>query len=161
MAPPTATETETFTPSKGFDTPDGQPEGNRAFHVAADRRLTEWCGECDKCCFIDLILAPYLPPTELQAVFAGREPLSRKDLLPKFRSLLGGEGLDKPFECVGDADECRTAVALAAARPDRIGDVVLETLAAEVGNDHPGEAALLEPLGPDHVPDHLHADVLV
>ncbi|KAK5193282.1 hypothetical protein LTR99_006832 [Exophiala xenobiotica] len=27
MAPPTATETETFTPSKGFDTPDGQPEG--------------------------------------------------------------------------------------------------------------------------------------
>jgi hypothetical protein len=134
---------------------------NRAFHVAEERRLTQWCGECDKCCFIDLILAPYLATTELEAVFAGREPLRRDDLLPRFRALLGDAVLDKPFECVGDAGECRAAVALAAARPDRAEHLVLQTLANEVGADHPDPAGLLEKIGPDHVPDVHATDVLV
>ena len=118
---------------------------NRAFHVAEERRLGQWCGECDKCCFIDLILAPYVAATELQRSFAGLEPLSRADLLPRFRALLGDDEIAKPFECVGDAGECRTAVALAAARPDRLDDPVLQTLAAEVGDDHPAAADLLRP----------------
>ena len=32
---------------------------NRAFHIDRAQRLDHWCGVCDKCCFIDLILAPF------------------------------------------------------------------------------------------------------
>ena len=49
---------------------------NRAFHIDRSLRLDHWCGRCDKCCFIDLILAPFLPAAELGAIFAGREPLA-------------------------------------------------------------------------------------
>ena len=43
---------------------------NRAFHIDTRRRLDHWCGQCDKCCFIDLILAPFMPAERLRAVFA-------------------------------------------------------------------------------------------
>ena len=33
---------------------------NRAFHQDRAARLGRWCGTCDKCCFIDLILAPFM-----------------------------------------------------------------------------------------------------
>lgn len=125
---------------------------NRAFHLDPARRLGQWCGECDKCCFIDLILAPYLARTELEAIFHGREPLGRTDLLPQFRSLLGDAEIAKPFECVGDVDECRTAVVLAAARPDRRESPVLSDLAAYVGGRAPSETSLLRALGDDFVP---------
>ena len=135
---------------------------NRAFHLDPARRLGRWCGECDKCCFIDLILAPYLPAHELRAIFDGREPLDRTDLLPRFRALLGDAAIAKPFECVGDANECRAAVVLATARPDRRGSAVLAALTAEVGGDAPSEAALLAPLGEDFAdPAYADADLLV
>ncbi|MCW2544406.1 MAG: hypothetical protein JWM40_1958 [Frankiales bacterium] len=62
---------------------------NRSFHLDPARRLDHWCGECDKCCFIDLILAPFLDRDALAKVFGGREPLERADLEPRFVSLLG------------------------------------------------------------------------
>jgi hypothetical protein len=107
---------------------------NRAFHIDTARRLDHWCGECDKCCFIDLILAPFLPADALGAIFAadggGAEPLTRADLAPKFRTLLGSG--TKPFECVGEVNECRAAVVLAATRPDRVECALLQELAAEI-----------------------------
>ncbi|HEY1698615.1 MAG TPA: hypothetical protein VGG75_02710 [Trebonia sp.] len=107
---------------------------NRAFHIDTARRLDHWCGECDKCCFIDLILAPFLPADALGAIFAadggGAEPLTRADLAPKFRTLLGSG--TKPFECVGEVNECRAAVVLAATRPDRAECALLQELAAEI-----------------------------
>ena len=42
---------------------------NRAFHIDTRRRLDHWCGQCDKCCFIDLILAPFMSAQQLRAVF--------------------------------------------------------------------------------------------
>ena len=55
----------------------------------------------------------------LRAVFAadggGGEPLDDPELEPKFESLLGSG--TKPFECVGEVNECRAAVLLAARRP--------------------------------------------
>ncbi|TQN42699.1 hypothetical protein FHU33_2106 [Blastococcus colisei] len=104
---------------------------NRAFHVDPAKRASAWCGECDKCAFIDLILAPFLPAEQLRAVFGGREPLDRTEMLPRFRGLLGDTAATKPFECVGDVGECRVALELAAARPDRAGNPVLAQLRAE------------------------------
>jgi UDP-N-acetyl-alpha-D-muramoyl-L-alanyl-L-glutamate epimerase len=139
---------------------------NRAFTLDRDRRADEWCGTCDKCCFIDLVLAPFLAADALSAVFGGREPLRDAALTDRFRALVGSGSDAKPFECVGDVDECRAAVRLAAARPDRTGTSVLRTLVAEVGaggtdtggtggaGDAPIDAgALLRPAGPHHVPD--------
>src|SRR5262249_54214525 len=48
---------------------------NRAFHIDPTRRLDHWCGRCDKCCFIDLILAPFLDRPALARIFPDHQPL--------------------------------------------------------------------------------------
>jgi hypothetical protein len=128
---------------------------NKAFYVDEGSRLATWCGRCDKCCFIDLILAPYLSQDALQAIFRGHEPLQNPELIDVFRSLLGQPGLTKPLECVGDESECRTAVRLAAARPDRAENELLAALqqhVVELAKPVPDEATLLEIMGEHFVP---------
>jgi hypothetical protein len=137
---------------------------NRAFHIDTRRRLDHWCGQCDKCCFIDLILAPFMSAEQLKAVFApgggsgaadNPEPLGNPELKPKFQTLLGAG--TKPFECVGEVNECRAAVVLAASRQDRADTTLLQELAAEVTGrpDAPAEAeieAMRHPVGASFVP---------
>jgi UDP-N-acetyl-alpha-D-muramoyl-L-alanyl-L-glutamate epimerase len=124
---------------------------NKAFYTDPARRLDHWCGQCDKCCFIDLILAPFMPAEELRRIFAQTgEPLDDPGLAGKFRALLGAGA--KPFECVGEVNECRAAVLLAARRDDRAGGGLLQELAAEVASwpDAPSAAdaaAMLRPAG--------------
>jgi UDP-N-acetyl-alpha-D-muramoyl-L-alanyl-L-glutamate epimerase len=141
---------------------------NRAFHLDPALRLDHWCGRCDKCCFIDLILAPFLPAAELSAIFGGREPLTDPDpadsLEDKFRALLETLPDSKPFECVGEVGECRAAALLAAQRPDRAGTALLQRLAAEVAllPDLPDAAQLLRPIGDHFIPDsYAPQDLLV
>ncbi|MGE3621724.1 MAG: hypothetical protein AB7L84_14805 [Acidimicrobiia bacterium] len=135
---------------------------NRAFHLDPARRLDRWCGRCDKCCFIDLILGPFVPAAALVALFGGTEPLADPTLLAPFRALVGLGDERKPFECVGDVDECRTAVVLAADRADRAGNPVLGALLAEMGPAAVAAARdaagpLGRPLSPHHIPDVLAA----
>jgi len=130
---------------------------NKAFYTERARRFAYWCGQCDKCCFIDLILAPFLPAETLRRIFAvAGEPLDDPGLAAKFRSLLGAGA--KPFECVGEVTECRAAVLLAARRDDRTDSGLLQELAAEVAGwpDAPSQAetaAMLEPVGRNFIPD--------
>ncbi|MGH3279200.1 MAG: hypothetical protein ACRDNW_08695 [Trebonia sp.] len=129
---------------------------NRAFHIDAGKRLDHWCGRCDKCCFIDLILAPYMEAAQLRAVFAAEgEPLGKPELKSKFAALLGSGA--KPFECVGEVNECRAAATLAAKRADRADTPLLRELAAEVAGrtDAPTAAeieAMMRPVGASFVP---------
>ncbi|MBV9096314.1 MAG: hypothetical protein JO132_20980 [Streptosporangiaceae bacterium] len=129
---------------------------NKAFYAEAARRLGHWCGTCDKCCFIDLILAPFLPAAALRQIFAPvGEPLDDPRLAAKFRALLGAGA--KPFECVGEVSECRAAALLAARRADRGGCGMLAGLAAEVAAwpDAPSAAdigAMLRPVGANLIP---------
>jgi UDP-N-acetyl-alpha-D-muramoyl-L-alanyl-L-glutamate epimerase len=139
---------------------------NRAFHIDKTRRLDHWCGQCDKCCFIDLILAPFMSAAELEQVFAGgdlppspgsREPLADPAQADRFRTLLGTSANGKPFECVGEVNECRAAALLAARRDDRADSKLLQELAAEVAAlpDAPSAAVtaqLLRPVGEDFIP---------
>ncbi len=139
---------------------------NRAFAQDAARRLDRWCGRCDKCCFIDLVLAPFLARDDLAAVFAGAEPLEDPDNEERFRVLLGLSTDPKPFECVGDIGECRAAVVLAARRTDRVHAELLGRLAAAVAAEapesEPDAGALLAPRGPDRIPErYAPADLLV
>jgi hypothetical protein len=130
---------------------------NKAFYTERARRFAYWCGQCDKCCFIDLILAPFLPAETLRRIFAvSGEPLDDPGLAARFRSLLGAGA--KPFECVGEVTECRAAVLLAARRDDRTDPGLLQELAAEVAGwpDAPSQAetaAMLEPVGRNFILD--------
>jgi hypothetical protein len=139
---------------------------NRAFHQDPKQRLDRWCGTCDKCCFIDLVLAPFMDPSELSAVFSGREPLRNPDTADHFRTLLDLAQGARPFECVGDVDECRAALLSAAQRADRAGDELLGRLRDEMTRVAPaapvGVGALLVPQGGHHIPErYAPADLLV
>ena len=135
---------------------------NRAFHIDPALRLDHWCGRCDKCCFIDLILAPFLPAEDLRQIFGGAEPLADPALADRFRALLGTSAVSKPFECVGDVGECRAAAVLAAGRPDRAGTALLHTLTSQFpAPDQPTIEALLRPVGEHWIPDAYAADDLL
>ena len=135
---------------------------NRAFHIDPARRLDHWCGRCDKCCFIDLILAPFVPAATLRRVFGGSEPLDDITLLDPFRTLLALTPDAKPWECVGDETECRVAARLAADRADRRDSPVLAALVAESsGWPDPDDAHLLRPIGRHFIPDRYAPDDLL
>jgi UDP-N-acetyl-alpha-D-muramoyl-L-alanyl-L-glutamate epimerase len=136
---------------------------NRAFRQNPAERLDHWCGECDKCCFVDLVLAPFMPAADLAAVFDGHEPLADPANEDRFRTMLGlGRG-PRPFECVGDVDECRAALVLAGARADRRDDALLRRLRDALGETgHPEPGPLLAPHGTHLIPDrYAPADLLV
>ncbi len=138
---------------------------NRAFAIDPGRRLDHWCGRCDKCCFVDLVLAPYLDAGELAAIYGGHEPLADATLSANFLALIGTGEHAKPFECVGDEEECRAAALLAAGRSDRASTAQLQSLAAAVRAATPilcdprsRDAVvrrLLRSEGPDFVPSTL------
>lgn len=148
---------------------------NRAFHIDTSLRLDHWCGQCDKCCFIDLILAPFMPAADLERIFSGgdlppsqenREPLADPAQADRFRTLLATSATGKPFECVGEVNECRAAVLLAARRDDRADAKLLQELAAEVAArpDAPtaaGAEALLRPVGRHFIPAEFAAEDLL
>lgn len=137
---------------------------NRAFASDPTKRLDHWCGVCPKCCFIDLILAPFLEPTALGAIFGGREPLADPSLRQMFDGLVAASSAFKPFECVGDVDESRAAVVMAAQRADRVGFPLLQDLARAVADDGgttPDDESFFRPMTPHFVPDSYAADDLM
>ena len=123
---------------------------NRAFNQAPGERAPQWCGECDKCLFVNLVLAPFLSRPELWAIFSC-EPLSDSAREAQLRTLVGLGDEHKPFECVGDPDE--SAVALTTvSRLDEWSDVTnLRELSRELNTERE-VAGLLEPQGPSRVP---------
>jgi hypothetical protein len=133
---------------------------NRAFHINPAARLDHWCGHCDKCCFIDLVLAPFLTPGELAGIFGGLEPLRNEELADQFRALLGLLPDRKPFECVGDIGECQAALALAARRDDRAADALVQRLAAQLPSDI-AAAQLMKASPPDAIPDAYSPESVV
>jgi UDP-N-acetyl-alpha-D-muramoyl-L-alanyl-L-glutamate epimerase len=136
---------------------------NRAFRIDRATRYDHWCGVCDKCCFIDLVLAPFVDESALRRVFArAGEPLANPELKETFRRLLALTPDAKPWECVGDVAESRVAARLAAARPDRKENEMLAALVDEAEAFADPEAeALMRPIGRHFVPERYAPDVLV
>ena len=79
--------------------------------AAADDR---WCGNCPKCRFVGLMLAPFVEPAELTAII-GRDMFTDPDQIPGFAALIS-DG-DKPFECVGERRESAAAIRILADLP--------------------------------------------
>ncbi len=89
---------------------------NRNFRILGPKPTDRWCGQCPKCHFVFLALAPFLPKPRLLMIF-GRNLLDDESLAPGFDALIEYRH-HKPFECVGEGAEARAAFAVLAERPE-------------------------------------------
>ncbi len=132
---------------------------NRNFRILGPRPADRWCGQCPKCHFVFLALAPFMPKPRLLAIF-GRNLLDDPALAPAFDALM--EYRDhKPFECVGEGIESRAAMAALAARAEWREDAVVARFADEIFPALDPAALALAPLlvaeGEHLVPPRLQA----
>lgn len=94
------------------------------YKQSVDNSQLRWCGVCPKCANSYLLFVPFVDPDELRGLFGGKDLFADADLEQTFKGLLGIDGVMKPFECVGDIAELRTAYKLAAERwGDRAGSL--------------------------------------
>ena len=106
--------------------------------VSCNRVFTVWntstasreqrpCGECAKCLFTALMIAPSSTPAEVAEQY-GRALLDEADHVAGVRDLWSAE---KPFDCVGERLESAAAVALLARTDGWRDQVVVAALSAE------------------------------
>ena len=136
---------------------------NRNFHILGDRPVNRWCGQCPKCHFVFLALAPFMPKPRLVGIF-GRNLLDDATLAPGFDALI--EYRDhKPFECVGEGREARAAFMALTDRPAWREDALIARYAQEIAPQLGAELATIDDLlpssGEHRIPpslwDKLHA----
>lgn len=99
---------------------------NHAFHIDESKRLTHWCGNCDKCRFVFLALAPFMNKEKLIKI-VGKNLLDDSSQLEGFEQLLGISG-NKPFECVGTLLECQVAFCLLKDNKEWKNDFIINKL---------------------------------
>ncbi len=100
---------------------------NKAFKLDEQKRLKHWCGCCDKCRFVFLMLAPFIDKKELISLI-GQNPLNDLAQETGYLELLGLSG-HKPFECVGEVTECRYAWTLLRQNPAWQNDALIQKIA--------------------------------
>lgn len=81
---------------------------NRNFHIDEGVRQYGWCCACPKCQFVFLALSPFIERSKLTAIF-GKNMLDDAAQEDGFRELCGLKG-HKPFECVGEIEECQQII---------------------------------------------------
>jgi hypothetical protein len=124
---------------------------NKAFKLHDP--TARWCGDCPKCRFVFLAMAPFMPRDRLTGIF-GRDLFADPAQLPGYLELLGIDA-HKPFECVGEVEESLVALTLLSEQDQWADAPVLTALRAAV----PGSAWIsasrddvLTPGGPTFVP---------
>ena len=103
---------------------------NRNFHLLGERPTNRWCGVCPKCHFVFLALAPFMPKPRLVGIF-GRNLLDDANQTGGFDALLEYQD-HKPFECVGEGQESRAAMAALGDRPEWREDVIVARFNREI-----------------------------
>ena len=116
---------------------------NRNFHLLGERPTNRWCGVCPKCHFVFLALAPFMPKPRLVGIF-GRNLLDDANQTGGFDALLEYQD-HKPFECVGEGQESRAAMAALAARADWNQDLIVQRFARQIAPQLDPQALQLEP----------------
>jgi hypothetical protein len=102
---------------------------NRAYRLDPATRSASWCGDCPKCRFVALALAPFLDRDKVVSII-GHDVLGDPAQLPGFAALLGLEGV-KPLECVGEVEESRVAMRLISERQGWCDAAVVRVLARD------------------------------
>jgi hypothetical protein len=124
---------------------------NRNFRIRGERPADRWCGQCPKCHFVFLALAPFVAKPRLLAIF-GRNLLDDAALAPGFDALLEYRN-HKPFECVGEGRESRAAMQALSQRPEWREDVIVVRFAEEIAPQLDASDLALAPLlvpSPEH-----------
>ncbi|MDR3388710.1 MAG: UDP-N-acetyl-alpha-D-muramoyl-L-alanyl-L-glutamate epimerase [Rudaea sp.] len=103
---------------------------NRNFRIRGERAADRWCGQCPKCHFVFLALAPFVAKPRLLGIF-GRNLLDDAALAPGFDALMEYRN-HKPFECVGEGRESRAAMYTLSQRPEWREDALVARFAEEV-----------------------------
>jgi UDP-N-acetyl-alpha-D-muramoyl-L-alanyl-L-glutamate epimerase len=147
--------TRSFSRSTTYD--DVFSSCNRNFRIRGDRPADRWCGQCPKCHFVFLALAPFIAKPRLLGIF-GRNLLDDASLASAFDALL--EYRDhKPFECVGEGQESRAAMFALSQRPEWREDAIVSRFADEILPQLDRTGLRIEPLlesaGENFVPERL------
>ncbi|MCB1255896.1 MAG: hypothetical protein KDB26_02240 [Microthrixaceae bacterium] len=103
---------------------------NRVFTIWSENeasRTQRPCGDCAKCLFTSLMLAPALTPAEIRDHF-GRDLLDEEAHIEPVRELWSAA---KPFDCVGERHETAAALVLLAESPAWAQQIVPKTLVDE------------------------------
>ncbi len=103
---------------------------NRAFTIWSENdasRTQRACGDCAKCLFTSLMLAPFLKPEQIREQF-GRDLLDEEAHVDPVRDLWSDE---KPFDCVGERHETAAALVMLADDPIWSDQIVPNALAGE------------------------------
>lgn len=103
---------------------------NTAFRQDAKERGTHWCGNCPKCRFVFMGLAPFMDRDNLIAIF-GKNMLNDVTQTDGFAALCGF-GAHKPFECVGEVEESALLMAKISTLPAWQNDAVVKALGAHI-----------------------------
>lgn len=89
-----------------------------------------WCGDCPKCHFVFLILAPFMSTDRLTRIF-GRNLLEQTQHLDAYRNLSGLAG-QKPWECVGEILEAAASLHRLQDNPDWANTAIVTGLKDEL-----------------------------
>jgi hypothetical protein len=103
---------------------------NRNFRILGPKPADRWCGQCPKCHFVFLALAPFLPKPRLLSIF-GRNLLDDEAQAGGFDALLEYQD-HKPFECVGEGAEARAAMYVLSQRPEWQEDALVARFRSEI-----------------------------
>lgn len=103
---------------------------NRNFKLLGPKPADRWCGQCPKCHFVFLALAPFLPKPRLLSIF-GRNLLDDESQASGFDALLEYQD-HKPFECVGEGAEARAAMYALSQRPEWQEDALIARFRSEI-----------------------------
>ncbi|WP_425599745.1 UDP-N-acetyl-alpha-D-muramoyl-L-alanyl-L-glutamate epimerase [Frateuria flava] len=103
---------------------------NRNFRILGPKPADRWCGQCPKCHFVFLALAPFLPKPRLLSIF-GRNLLDDETQAAGFDALLEYQD-HKPFECVGEGAEARAAMYALSQRPEWQEDALVARFIREI-----------------------------
>ena len=117
---------------------------NRNFHLLGERPTNRWCGVCPKCHFVFLALAPFMPKPRLVGIF-GRNLLDDVNQTGGFDALLEYQD-HKPFECVGEGQESRAAMAALGDRPEWREDAIVARFNHEIRPQLDAEELAVAPL---------------
>ena len=132
---------------------------NRNFRILGPKPADRWCGQCPKCHFVFLALAPFLPKPRLLTIF-GRNLLDDESQAAGFDALLEYQD-HKPFECVGEGAEARAAMYALSQRPEWAEDALVTRFRSEILPQLDASQLALEPWlqpsGEHRVPARLQA----
>lgn len=131
--------------------------GHTAYHKVfrscnRGKKDNRWCGECSKCLFVNIILAPFMSEEALFDIF-GSHLLEKESLGPVLLELLGLTAA-KPFECVGTVDEVRWSMKAIHERYRQAGKPLPYLVALFADKiDLEAVKALAETPTPDNIPE--------